>query len=153
MDARLIGLKIGNDFVNCETAVVLQFNNEMLNTSSSVNGNWEHSRIGYKGWTVTVDGKLVVSSLGGSFNSLLNAYLNNELLSIAIANRDFNGNDIAIWGNAYIAQGQLEAGNTGKAGWQIQFKGVGALNADFELFFNIINAMPSPADKDIVFVT
>lgn len=150
IDAKMLGLKVGNDFVTCEIGLTLNFQNEMLNCSSSVSGNWEYSRIGYKSWSASVDGKLVVSVLKGSFNSLFDAYLNDEQLTIMIQNRDADGQPFAIWGKALIQQGSLEAGNSGKAGWQIQFKGQGALSSEIELFWNIINAQPATADKPAI---
>lgn len=151
IDGKLIGLRVGTDFVPCEVNVALTFEVDKLNTSSSVNGAWEHHRNGYKRWNVTVDGRLLVNSLQGSFNSLFDAYLNDTPLAIAIENRDANGQPIRIWGEATIQQGSLEAASTGKANWQMQFKGNGALNSDIALFFEVVNAMPYNDDKDNVF--
>lgn len=150
IDGKLIGMRIGTDFVPCEIGLALNWEVDKLNTSSSVNGSWEHHRNGYKRWSASVDGRLLVSSLQSSFNSLFNAYLNDTPLALAIENRDPNGQPFMIWGEATIQQGTLEAPNVGKATWQMQFKGNGPLQSDIELFWQIINAQPAYADKDII---
>ncbi|NGM61675.1 hypothetical protein G5B30_07060 [Sphingobacterium sp. SGG-5] len=147
IDGRLLGLRIGSDFVPCEMGLTLNFEVEKRDRSSSANGSWKHHRNGYKGWNAVVNGKLLISSLSGSFNSLFRAYLNDEELSLVIQNRDPNGQPFEIWGNATIKQGTMEAPSVGKATWSITFEGNGALSEDIAVFWKIINAMPAEADK------
>lgn len=151
IDGKLIGMRIGIDFVPCEVSVTLNFEVDKLNTSSSANGDWEHHRNGYKKWNASVDGRLLVNSTEGSFNSLMDAYLNDTPLAIAIENRDPNGQPIRIWGEATIQQGTLEGASLGKATWQVQFRGNGPLHSDIATFFDVVNAMPYNDDKDEVF--
>lgn len=144
---RMLGLRVGTDFVPCELNCTLNFDVDKRDRSSSVNGSWKHHRNGYKGWRMTVNGKLLVSSFAGSFNSLFDAYLNDVELSVMIQNRNSDGQPFAIWGNATIQSGTLEAPSTGAATWNVVFEGNGALSADITLFWQIINAQPIEADK------
>lgn len=150
IDGKLIGMRIGNDFVPCELSCTIAFEVEKLNRSSSENGDWAYHRNGYKSWTASVDGKLLVSSLGSSFNSLFAAYKSGTELTLAIQNRNLDGQPFVLIGQATVRQGQLEAGNTGKARWQMQFTGQGELSDDSELFFHIVNSMPADEDKPLV---
>lgn len=153
IEGRAIGIRIGNDFVPCETSCSLQFEVDKLSTSSNLTGSWRTHRNGYKSWSMSVDGKLLVSSMNGSFNRLLLAFLNDEPLTVYMSNRNPNGQPFVIWGNATIKNGSLEAPNVGKATWNVVFEGNGALNSDIQEFWEILNAMPYDADKPTVVYT
>lgn len=150
MDGKMLGLAVNGQFTPCELACSISGETEMLPTSSSVNGSYRSFRPGYKSWEISVDGRLLISSLPSSFNSLLDTWDASLPIPVAIQQRSSSGQPFALYGQAYIRNFSLNAANTGKANYTVQFQGTGELTRDIEVFWQIINAMPAPADYPLV---
>lgn len=141
-----IRFSLNGDYVNCETSCELNVVTESIGKSSSLTGSWRYSRDGYKSWSMTVDAHAVLSSFAGSFNSMLSqiilgGYVNVEM-SVVLDNEKI----LSISGEARVTNFNLSAG-TGNASSNVTFEGNGELKTNFELFWQIINAMPANSDK------
>lgn len=146
IDGKFLGLAVNGQFTPCELACSINGETEMLPTSSSVNGSYRSFRPGYKTWEMSVDGRLLISSLPSAFNSLLDTWDASLPIPIAIQQRSPNGQPFALYGQAYIRNFSLNASNTGKANYTVQFQGTGILTRDITIFYGIISAMPATAD-------
>lgn len=149
MKANLIGLIIDGNFVQCEQEVTLNYEQEMLPTSSKAKGAWLDYIGGYKGWSIDVGSRFSVGTDSGYTNKALEKYINTPdavyelyLTNIFGANPEFY-----IKGLARLKNGSINAPNTGSASHSQSFVGCGALESWAEEYWRIINAMPVPEDK------
>lgn len=146
IEGKMLGLAVNGQFTPCELACSINGETEMLPASSSVNGDYRHFIPGYKTWEMSVDGRLLISSLPSSFNSLLDTWDSSQLVTVLLGQRSSSGQPIALYGQAYIRNFSLNAANTGKANYTVQFHGVGKLSKEIQVFFGTISAMPALAD-------
>lgn len=76
MNGRIIGLKIDDEFVPCETACDISFDGERISIASKENGNWRKSIPGYRSWKATVNGKFEIDASPAGAIALMQAITN-----------------------------------------------------------------------------
>lgn len=146
----MIGMKIGDDFVSCETNSSFDFDVEMLPTSPIDGGRWSSSIPGIRSWTMTVDGNMLLRSVGADIKTVLNAVLTGERLHLEFRTRMGINPEVAISGWAYPQTGNITAPLRGKTTWNVRFQGDGPFEIDVEDFWLIINNMPIDNDYQTI---
>lgn len=145
---KLIRLKIGNDFVPCEMSCDITVNQEVLQVTNNTNGRAKSYIAGYYDWQVSLESKFVVSDTTASSQVILDRILNDlGAVGLEIISVDSNGAPYILKGDGIPVQWNLNAGSTGDATNNVVFQGSGELTQDYELYWNIINAMPINDDK------
>lgn len=147
-----IRLSVDGDYLNCETECVLNVVKETVGKSSSANGKWRYSREGYISWSMEASQHAVLSSFNGSFNSILSRMVMGGEITCSMTAIIDGGTIIDIQGQAIPTNFTLTAG-TGLASNNVIFQGTGELFTEFDVFWQIINAQPIEADKDITLDT
>lgn len=145
----LIGLTINGQFVSCETSCDFKFDVEMLPASASTSGRWKEFIAGIRSWSMTVNGNLLLATVGADIKTVLNAVLTGEEVALEFRTRGGISPYLIISGQALPQTGGISAPSSGNASWNITFQGTGPFECDFEQFWLIINAMPIQDDKDV----
>lgn len=138
----LIGLRINGEFVSCETSSNFNFDVEMLPASPIDSGRWSESIPGVRSWTMSVNGNMLLVTVGADIKKVLNAVLTGEEMELEFRTRLGISPEVVISGKAYPKTGGINAGNTGKTPWNVDFIGNGPFNLSIEEFWLIINNMP-----------
>lgn len=150
---KLIGFQVDGTYTPCETSCSMNLANEQLDASSESNGNWRYSIEGYKSWSMSVSGKLVIRALNSSFNRIfVKNLLPNQVYDVFMGTiPTFDQPEIIVRGKARITTLDWNANLDSVSDYTIQFVGLGAPEeVSFEEFALIINANPAYADKDII---
>lgn len=146
----LIGVRINGQFVSCETNCEFHVDVDMLPASPPASGRWKSVIPGLRNWTMTVDGNLLLASVGADVKTVLNAIITGELVELEFRTRTGIAPYLIIAGNGYPQSADITAASTGKAKWNVVFQGDGPFTTDFETFWLIINSMPIEADYPII---
>lgn len=149
LKAVLYGIRVGNDFVNCEIDSEITITRDMLNKSGSHGGAYKHFRYGYISWSISMSAKSVISILKGSFNNLIDAQLEGRELEVFLSARQSNIQQVDIGGTVLIPSISLSFPNSGASTHSVTFQGTGVLNVDVEDLGLIINEMPIEAEKPV----
>lgn len=147
---KLLGVQIGNSFVSCETSCDFNCTVDMLAASPVTSGRFKEFIPGMIGWTVTVNANLLLASQQADVKIVLAAIEVGTKMGISFATRGGISPHMIISGFAYPQTVGISAPGTGLATTNIVFQGTGPTTLDFEQFWLIINAMPAPADKDVI---
>ena len=152
IEGRRYGVKIGvanatnGEFVRCELSSTLTINIEYVNKSGSHSPNSKHYRYGYYSWSLEVNARDLMKTL-------IEAQTTGDEVEVFITNRVSNTEEIHLWGTVGISNITMSMPLTGYANTTVTLQGVGDLYGDFNNIFDIINAMPYDADKDLVITT
>lgn len=142
----LVGLRINGEYVSCETNCEFNFDVEMLAASAVTSGRWKEFIAGIRSWGMTVDGNLLLASVGADIKTVLSAVLTGEMVELEFRTRGTIAPFFVIAGTALPQSGSITAPGTGKAVWNVVFQGSGPFTVDIEEFWLIINAQPIEAD-------
>lgn len=146
----LIGLRINGQYVSCETSCEFSFEREMKSASSITSGGWKEFIGGIRGWAMTVNGNLLLKTVGADIKTVLNAFILGDTVELEFRTRGTIAPYLIISGTAFPQSGGITAAGTGKANWTLSFQGTGPFTTDFEEFYLIINAMPAEADYPLI---
>lgn len=125
MKGRIIGIKIGSTFVPCETSCNFTANSETIPTSNSANGNFKTSIAGYRSWSVTVNGNLIISNNEAGAIKLVEAIKNGSNLSLIMTFIKSSMGTFKIEGNVRPTSVSIDAPSVGFATWNGTFEGNG----------------------------
>lgn len=143
----VMGVTVDGIFINCETDGSMQFEAEMLPTSSVLSGRWRSFRPGKKSWTITVNGHLLKREAGQDFKTLYDAFFDDREVIVQFRTRPSVDQFLIFEGKAFISMGNASAPNKGSSTWSMTFQGTGILNKNWEEFWAIINSMPASSDQ------
>ena len=155
MEGKILGLKVDNEFAQCEIDCTLNFEQEQLATSG-MDAGWRDHIGGYKGWSVDLNSKLTVGAMLGHTNKIIDRFINEEDAEFELWFGSRDGAQDAnfyLKGRAGLQNGSINAPSNGSAMANFSFLGRGKLESWWEEYWRIINAMPAPADKPLVFDT
>lgn len=149
MKGRLIAVRKDGDFIKCEQDCTLNYDQEMLPTSSKVKGGWKDYIGGYKGWSVDVNSRVQIGASQGHTNKALERFINEQdaVYEIYLGSIDGASPEWYVKGLARLQTGNINAPVDGNSMHAQSFIGCGVLESWGEEFWRIINAMPAPADK------
>lgn len=125
MNGRIIGIKIGGEFVPCETSCDFSIDGERISVASKENGSWRKSIAGYRSWRVGVTGNLVINNNPAGAMALITAIMNGVNVQLIMTMRITNAEVMTITGNAGTTNVTINAPSTGVATWSGSFDGVG----------------------------
>lgn len=149
MEGRRYGVKIGianstnGEFVKCELSSTLNINIEYVNKNGSHSPNANYYRYGYYTWSLEIEARYLMKRL-------IEAQTTGDEVEVFITNRVSNTEEIQLWGTVGISNLTMSIPQNGYANTTVTLQGVGDLYGDFNNIFDIINAMPYDADKDLV---
>lgn len=147
----LMRLTINGKYVDCETACDFNFDQEMIAVSPYTAGRWKHYKPGMRGWTMSVNGNLLLKSVDVTdIKTVLNAVMTGEEMTLQFRTRGDISPYLIISGQALPTSGGITGPNTGSSTWNVTFQGTGPFETDYEQFYLIINAMPPEADYPLI---
>lgn len=149
MKGKLIGIKIDDRFIPCETNCTFNYEADMLPTANKSKGAWRDYIEGFKGWSIEVQGRFIVGAVRSSFNKILERTIlnRNQTFEIMFASRDGAVPEFYIQGIARVQTATLDAPVDGNATHNFQFIGCGAPTLFFDEYWRLIDAMPAESDK------
>lgn len=131
MNGRVLGIKINDVFVPCETACDISVDGERIATSSSENGNWRTSIAGYRSWKASVNGQFEIDNSVAGALGLIQAIKDGVNIEIIMTLRITSTQSLLIGGTAGTTNVSISAQSTGLATWSGTFEGVGELDLDY----------------------
>lgn len=148
---KFIGVMVDGGFVKCEVNSTYSIDAEMLETASYGRKGWRDYIYGYKGWQLTVSSALNNGSMPSAWNKIVEKLINtNEQFEVYWRTFDNYGESMLFRGMAIIPSWSGEAPVEGRGTQSITFQGCGEPEFFAEEVWRRINAMPAPADKDII---
>lgn len=137
--------------LRCETNADFSYDIEMLPATNPNEGRWRSYIPGVQTWSVTVNGNLLLQSLGADFKTLVESARNGERLFIRFGSLDDITPKYAIEGYTYVRGLGLGAPSVGNASWTVTFQGDGAFNTDWDEFGLIIDNNPIEAAWPLIY--
>lgn len=149
MKGRLIGLRLDGDYMKCEQDVTLNIDQEMIQISAGIFKDYVG---GYKGWSIDVNGRFSVGTTQGNTNKVLQNFIDVDDYEYEVYLGSVEGAspEWYVKGKARLQNGSINANIEGNASSVYSFIGCGGLEDWAEEYWQIINAMPAPADKPII---
>lgn len=149
MQGKIIGIKIDGGWTPCELECQLQFESELLPTSSRKKGYWRDFVEGLRGWSVSLSGRMTpMATNKAAFNQVVQKYLRNEnSFEIAFATKNGYWPAMKLSGKTMLVNCDFQANTTEMASYNMTFQGCGNLEFEIDDLWSLINAMPAPADK------
>lgn len=147
----LIGLIVNGAFVSCETQCQINFNQNMIPSSAIDSGGWAEFVAGLRSWSISVNGNLLLEAVGSDIKALIQTGFINQLPMFAqFSTRPSSDVQLQFSGAVLFNTGSILAASTGVANWNATLQGTGKLNATYNNFSLLIDAMPSEADYPII---
>lgn len=145
MSGNLLGLEIDGTFVSCETSCELSFETDLLPASATMSGRWKEFISGTRSWSVSVNAGMLIRMSGTGLNTILNAFITGERMSIKIKTK-FQDSipSFAIVGYVRLRNGGLNASVNSLANWNATLDGDGPFNA--EINENVVYAISTVLD-------
>ena len=131
MNGRIIGIKINDEFVPCETSCDISFDGERILTSSAENGNWRKSKAGYRSWKASVNGRFEINASPAAALGLMQAIKDGVDVELIMTLRITSTQSLLIGGTAGTTSVNISAASTGQATWSGSFDGVGEPSLDY----------------------
>lgn len=148
---RLLGLIINGAFVSCETACTFNFDTDMIAASAVDSGRWKQWVQGIRSWGVTVNGNLLLESVGSDIKTIIQSgFLQGMTFYLQFSTRPGATTELVFSGAGLVKGGQISAPATGVATWSVTFNGTGALTANYRDYDLLIDAMPAFEDYPII---
>lgn len=148
---RLIGVQVGGSFISCEISSSINLTQEMLPAAAVDSGRWAEFLEGERGWTITVNGGLLLEAVGADIKTiLLSNYFDTLPLSVYFSTRPDATTELIFSGTALFSSGDITAPSTGAATWNVNLQGSGPLNHTIQDYALLIDAMPPESDYPIL---
>lgn len=130
----LMGVSLGGVAVQCETEADFSYTIDMLPATNPSEGRWRRFIPGVQTWNVTVNGNLLLESLGADFKTLVESAKNGERLLLRFGTITGVEPAYGIEGYVYPSNLVLGATNTDLATWTVTFQGDGAFETTGDMF-------------------
>lgn len=151
ISGQLLGLKVNGAFTSCEISCEFSFDQEMLPASAVDSGRFKEFIAGIRGWTMTVNGNLLLDAVPTDFKSLfISGYMQGLPMFVDCSTRPSVETIMSFSGNALLQSGNFTGPATGKANWNMVFQGTGAIKPTYVNLELLIDAMPALADYPII---
>lgn len=151
VDGKLMNVVVNGAQLQCETNCDFSYSIEMIPATSPNGGNFKGYVTGYQTWSISVDGKLLLRSLGADFKTLVETAKRGERVFIRMGTLDGVELPYAIEGYAYVQNIALGAPSTDQTTWNVQFQGDGEFTTDWNEFAMIIDNNPAETAWDLVY--
>lgn len=147
----LIGLIINGAFTSCETQCQINFDKEMLPASAIDSGGWKEFIYGIRGWTISVNGNLLLEAVSNDIKALIQTgYINDYPMFAQFSTRPSSEIQLYFEGAVLFNTASITAAAQGAANWTALLQGTGQLKANYQDFALLIDAMPAEAAYPIV---
>lgn len=151
ISGNLIGLSINGVFISCELSSQINLTTDMLPSSAIDSGGWKEFVQGIRGWTISVNGNLLLESVGSDIKALITTgYINQLPMFAEFKTFPSNSIQVSFSGAVLFNQASISAANTGVANWSCTLQGTGQLTTSYEDLGLLIDAMPAEADYPII---
>lgn len=151
VDGMLMNVSIDGAPLQCETNADFSYTIEMLPATNPNEGRWRNFIPGIQTWTVTVNGHLLLRSLGADFKTLVESAKAGERLFLRFGSLPGITPRYAIEGYVHTSSLGLSAPTKGLSSWSVTFQGLGEFNTDWDEFGVTIDANPAPAAWPLIY--
>lgn len=142
---------INGAFVSCETSCQLNLNQTMIPSSAIDSGGWAEFVAGLRNWTISVNGNLLLESVGSDIKAMIQTgYINQFPIFAQFKTQPSVDIQMSFSGAVLFSQANISAASTGVANWTCTLQGNGELTADYQDFALLIDSMPSEMDWPII---
>lgn len=151
ISGNLIGLIVNGAFVSCETSCQINFSQTLLPSSAIDSGGWSEFVAGLRSWTISVNGNLLLESVGSDVKTLIQTgYINQLPMFAQFSTRPSSEIQLQFSGAVLFNTASISAASTGVTNWTATLQGTGKLTETYQNFPLLIDAMPSEADYPII---
>lgn len=130
MSGNLLGLKINDTFISCEISCEFNFDADLRGASPVDAGRWKEWIPGVRSWNINLNAAMLMRMTGTGVNTILNAFLTGEKLSIVFGVRRTDIPHFSISGNAHVQNGNIAGGVNTLATWNTTLQGDGPFTVD-----------------------
>lgn len=150
IDGLLLAVEVGGSRIDCEINCDFSYETDMLPATNPNVGRWRSFLAGVQGWTVAVNGILMLGSAGTGFANLFDIAMQGDHVGIKFGTITGVTPGMVLEGQALIRSINLGAPSVGKSQFSVIFQGSGPLNRNFEENELIIDAMPPEAEWPLI---
>jgi len=147
----LLNVSINGAPLQCETSADFSYSIEMLPATNPNEGRWRNFIPGVQTWSVTVNGNLLLRSLGADFKTLVESAKSGEKLWLRFGTMQDVTPKYAIEGYVYPSSLALSAPVTELASWSVTFQGLGEFKTDWSEFGMVLDNNPAPAAWPLIY--
>lgn len=151
VDGLLMAVSVGGVALQCETNADFSYEIDMLPATNPNEGRWRSYIPGVQGWSLTVNGNLLLRSLGADFKTVVDASIAGHPFHIRFGSLEDVVPAWEVTGTAYLRTAGLSAPSAGKANWSLTFQGSGAFTTNWDEFGIIIDANPIEAEWPLIY--
>jgi len=151
VDGMLLNVSINGAPLRCETSADFSYTIEMLPATNPNQGRWRDFIPGVQTWSVSVNGHLLLRSLGADFKTLVASAKLGEKLFLRFGSLPGVTPKYAIEGWVLPSNLGLSAPSTDLASWAVTFQGCGAFETDWDEFGMILDNNPAPAEWPLIY--
>lgn len=140
LPGNLVGLKIGDTFVECEVSCEISFDVDLLSASPENAGRWKEYIPGVRSWSINLNAVMLLNMAGTALTKVLNAFLYGNTMSIKFSTKMPSDIDnFIILGKVHMKTGGLSASVNSTATWNVTLEGTGPMAVSY-------NGQPLPPD-------
>jgi len=128
----LFGVYVGGVKVECEISADFSVDVEMLPASAIDSGRWVENIAGYRSWSLSVNGYMLLEAVAADGKSLLDAVLTGETLAIEFRTEptSVDGTYI-IAGNCLVQNFGVGSSSEDAVSWTVNLVGTGPFTTTF----------------------
>lgn len=147
----LIGLMINGAFVSCEVSCQINFTQDNIASSAIDSGGWKEYVNGIRGWSMSVNGSLLLEAVGSDIKAMIQTgYINQYPMFAQFSTQPSEDIQLSFSGAVLFNTANISAASTGVANWTATLQGTGELVATYQNLPLLIDSMPSEALYPIV---
>lgn len=151
IDGLLLSVSVAGAQLQCETNADFSYEIDMLPATNPDEGRWRKYLPGVQGWTLGVNGYMLLQSVGADFKTVIDGSTNGERFMLRFGSLNDVIPSWEVTGYAYLRNAGLGAPSVGKANWTLQFIGDGAFTTNWDEFGLIIDANPIEAEWPTIY--
>lgn len=147
----LMGLMINGAFISCEVSCQINLNQTMLESSAIDSGGWQEFIAGIRGWTISVNGNLLLESVPSDIKGMITTgYINQLPMFASFSTMVSSDIQMSMSGAVLFNTASIAAASQGVANWQCQLQGTGKLTTSYQDYQLLIDSMPAEENYPIL---
>jgi len=151
VEGKLLNVSIGGAPLRCEISSDFSYSIEMLPATNPNQGRWKDFIAGVQSWSVSVNGHLLLMSLGADFKTLVKSAKEGKKLFLRFGTLPEVTPKYAIEGWVLPNNLTLSAPSTELSSWSVTFQGCGEFETDWDEFGMILDNNPSNAAWPLIY--
>ncbi len=151
VEGLLMNVTIDGAPLRCETNADFSYTIDLLPATNPNQGRWKDFIPGVQSWSISVNGLLLLRSLGADFKTLVESAKQGKKLHLRFGSLPNVTPSYAIEGFVLPTNLGLSAPSNDLTSWTITFQGCGEFATDWDAFGLVLDNNPSEAAWPLIY--